>query len=239
MAVILRWNGLRPLASREQESKQMKTGICSLGTRKDATTWEKGCQKLGFDVPLPIKKPSPTMQELKTFCKSSPDWIFFAGHYGGLTMTNERDTVEIRFGADHVKLTAGDESASVKKGTPDFELDKNCKVILWGGCNVCTSKYVIRTLRTLFGAHVMLGFAGLTGWRMVDAMLGGGFIKIHFFTRVKDCFTNPAKIRDAWMQTARDGYAKSDFEDRFRAIDPAGQEWLLNKGRITRGRRIR
>ena len=34
----------------------MNTGILCLGTRPDASTWQKGCYDLGFKVPLPIKQ---------------------------------------------------------------------------------------------------------------------------------------------------------------------------------------
>ena len=216
-----------------------KTGILSLGTRKDATTWENGCKGLGFDAPLPIKKPSPSMDELKAFFSSDSDWLFIAGHFGGDMLFNEKDSVSATFSADSVELKVGGEKATVKKGTAEFQLDKNCKVVLWGGCSVCSATDLIRDLQKLFGAHVLLGFKGSTGWKMVDAMLGGGFIKTgHFFERVKGHDDEPAKIRDAWMQTALKGYGGDDFEDRFRAIDPDGQEWEISKKKIKRGRKI-
>ena len=81
-----------------------KTGILSLGTRADATTWEKGCKALGFDAPLPIKKPSPTMDDLKRFFGSSFEWVFFAGHFSGGRLYNESGQVGVRFGADAVTL---------------------------------------------------------------------------------------------------------------------------------------
>ena len=42
---------------------------------------------------------------------------------------------------------------------------------------MCSGRYTMETIRKLFGSHVLLGFAGETGWKMVDAMLGAGFIK--------------------------------------------------------------
>ncbi len=95
-------------------------------------------------------------------------------------------------------------------------------------------------MRTLFGPHVLLGFNGLTGWKMVDAMLGGGFIGAgrHFFDRVVGKDSDAAGVRDAWMETAKFGYGGSDNESKFRAIDPDGREWKLQKGEIRPGRRF-
>jgi hypothetical protein len=216
------------------------TAILSLGIRKDATTWEKGCKDLGFGTPSPIKKPSPTLDELKAWFKSKPHWIYFGGHFGDLTLSNEDSTVEIEFGEAAVKVKKDGATTELKKGSADFTVDANCEVVLWGGCSVCSGETAIRTMRSLLGNHVLLGFAGLTGWKMVDAMLGGDFIKgeNHFFARVKGKESDAVAVRDAWMETAKFGYGKSENESKFRAVDPDGQEWKLQKGEIVRGRKI-
>jgi hypothetical protein len=185
----------------------LSSGILSLGSRKDATTWENGCKRLGFDTPNPIKKGFPTMTELRAFFKSTPDWIFLASHFGDLEMSNDDGSVSLTFATNEVTLKAAGETAVVKKGV-DFTLDANCKVVLWGGCSVCSGETTIRTMRTLFGPHVLLGFNGLTGWKIVDAMLGGGFIGAgrHFFDRVAGKESDPVGIRAAWMETAKFGY---------------------------------
>jgi len=218
-------------------------GILSLGTRPDATTWEKGCNSLGFDTPNPIKNNEPTIDELRTFFKSKPDWLFFGGHFSDLQLLNmwppkKNQDIEITFSDDSVSLAVKEKAALLRKGSEDFALDANCKVILWGGCSVCSDETTIRTMRTLFGPHVLLGFSGLTGWKIVDAMLGGGFIKAgkHFFDRVVGKEGDAASVCNAWMETAKFGYGGSNNESKFRAIDPSGREWKLKKCDIMLGR---
>lgn len=180
------------------------------------------------------------MGELRAFFKSKPDWIFMAGHFGDLQLSNEDGSVKVTFAADGVTLAAAGEIALLKKGSEDFSLDANCKVVLWGGCSVCSDDMTIRTMRTLFGPHILLGFKGLTGWKMVDAMLGGGFIGAgkHFFDRVIGKDSDAADVCDAWMETAKFGYGGSNNESKFRAINPDGLEWKLQKGEIKPGRRF-
>lgn len=218
----------------------LSTAIISLGTRKDATTWENGCKKLSISASLPIKKPKPTLDELKAVFKLKPNWLYFGGHFGGLELSNDADDVTIDFSAKSVAIEVDKETAELKKGSADFGFDASCQVVLWGGCSVCEGEDTIRAMRALFGEHVLLGFAGLTGWKIVDAMLGAGFIKEpnHFFARVAGKETDPVAVRDAWMNAAKSGYGGDENEDKFRAIDPNGQEWKLSKGKIVRGRKI-
>jgi len=178
------------------------------------------------------------MSELRGFFKSKPNWIFLAGHFGRLELSNEDGSVKITFATNGVTLELGDEIALLKKGSEDFSLDANCIVALWGGCSICSSEITIRTMRTLFGPHVLLGFNGLTGWKMVDAMLGGGFIGAgkHYFNRVRGKEINAAGVRDAWMETAKFGFGGTKIESKFRAIDPDGREWKLQGGSIKPGR---
>ena len=215
-----------------------KTSILSLGTRKDATTWQNGCQAANINVLNSIKKPAPTIANLKAFFKGTPHWLFFAGHFGQNSLANEDDSVNIIFSDDSIKLITGSVDVEIKKESPDFKLNTNCEVILWGGCSVCSSKNTIEIMRKLFGKHVLLGFAGLTGWKIVDAMLGGGFITNHFFKRLNGKISNSVAVRDAWMETARYGYGGGSIENRFRAIDPDGQEWKLSNKKIVKGRKF-
>lgn len=217
-----------------------QAAVLSLGTRKDATTWEKGCRSLGFGVPGPIKKGSPSLDELRAFFRAKPSWLYLGGHFSSSELYNEDRSVGVEFRETSVRLVAGAQSVELKKGTADFCLDANCDVVLWGGCSVCSSESTIRTMRLLFGQHLLLGFAGLTGWRMVDAMLGGGFIKADasFFGRLRERDISADVVRDAWMTTARFGYGGGGNESKFRAIDPNGQEWRLQDGKIVRGRKI-
>jgi hypothetical protein len=211
----------------------------SLGTRKDATTWENVCRDLGFDLAGAVKKPYPTLDELKTLFRTKPHWLFIAGHFGDMKLLNEKEDVWVDFDTDKVTLSVKRDTAQLDKTSGSFAWHSNCEVVLWGGCDVCTSKDTMGVLRKLFGEHVLLGFRGLTGWKMVDAMLGGGFIKRdHFFDRVRGHEDDPVAIRDAWMKTAQHGYGGGDLESRFRAVDRNGQEWLLKEKKIVRGRKI-
>lgn len=213
--------------------------ILSLGTRKDATTWEKGCRGLGFDLGRVIKKGHPTLDELRAFFAQPADWIFLADHFGGLTLLNEPEDVTVRFRRASVTVRVAKSTEVLTIKDKGFRLQESCELVLWGGCSVCSGRETVETLRALFGPHVLLGFAGLTGWRVVDAMLGGGFIKKgHFFERVAGHVDDPKAVCDAWMRTAKAGYGGGDMEDRFRCVDPDGQEFELRKGQISRGRKF-
>jgi hypothetical protein len=215
-----------------------KNGILCLGTRPDATTWEKGCRALGFDTPLPIKKPSPTMDELKAFFGRSYDWVFLAGHFSGGRLYNESGTVGVRFSAEAVVLEVGSDTVELRRGTSALGLSAPA-LVLWGGCSTLGSTATVSALHTLFGSHTMIGFQAMTGWRMVDAMLGQGFMKDkrHFFTRVTADST-AEELRTAWMETARLGYAGGDLEDRFAAVDPNGQRWVLRDKKVVRDAKL-
>ena len=214
-----------------------KTGILSLGTRADATTWEKGCSALGFDVPLPIKRPSPTMEELKRFFAGSFDWIFLAGHFSGDRLYNESAQVGVRFNADAVTLEHGKDSVILRRASSDLRLQP--QLIVWGGCSTLGSSSLVRDLQGLFGSHTALGFRGITGWRIVNALLGGEFMKDkkHFFTRVVAA-SSSAELTAAWMETARLGYAGGDLEDRFAAVDTSGQRWVLRDKKVVRDSKL-
>jgi len=208
-----------------------KTGILCLGTRGDATTWEKGCKALGFDAPSPIKKSSPTMDELKAFFASSFDWVFFGGHFASRRLYNASGSVGVRFAATGVTLEVGSETATVAK--KDLRLQP--RLILWGGCSTLGNNDLVRDLHTLFGDHTMIGFKGLTGWRVVDAALGAGFMKgnKHFFTRV-EAGSSSADLTMAWMQTGALGWGGGDLENRFAAVETDGQRWILRDKVVVR-----
>lgn len=214
-----------------------KTGILSLGTRADATTWEKGCSALGFDVPLPIKKPSPTMDELKRFFASSFEWVFFAGHFAGNRLYNESGQVGVRFGAEAVTLEHAGDSVTLQRESSDLKLKP--QLIVWGGCSTLGSNSLVRELQGLFGTHTALGFRGITGWRIVNALLGAEFMKDkkHFFTRVV-ATSSSAELTAAWMETAKLGYAGGDLEDRFAAVDTSGQRWVLRDKKVVRDSKL-
>ena len=215
-----------------------KNGILSLGTRSDATTWEKGCKALGFDTPLPIKRPAPTMDDLKAFFGRSYDWVYFGGHFASNRLYNHAADVGVRFAADRVTLEVGSDRVELKRGSRELGLSAP-RLILWGGCSTLGDDSVVTDLHRLFGDHTMIGFRALTGRRMVDAMLGAGFMaaKRHFFTRVTAA-SSAVELRTAWMETARIGYAGGSLEDRFAAVDPHGQRWVLRDKKVVKDSKV-
>lgn len=221
-----------------------RAGILSLGTRSDASTWESGCRGLGFDVAMPIKKSYPTMEEFDTFFASTPEWIYFGGHYIS-SLFNHNGTVDVDFNEDTVVVTNGREEKTYSKSDNTFRLHTSCKVVLWGGCSVAGSSRDVSTMRQLFGPHVLLGFSGSTGIGMVNAMLGAGFIEDphHFFARVAADPNDLDLVVSAWMETAKYGYGTGENERNFRAWDADGQEWELasdsnKKCMIRSGRKV-
>lgn len=197
-----------------------------------------GCCGLGLATHPDVRSPRPSLDALRAFFGQTPAWTYFGGHFGGLTLSNDRGDASIAFARGGVDIRAGGASVSLERGR-DFRLHERCHLVLWGGCSVCSRLDTMTTLRALFGPHALLGFAGLTGWRVVDAMLGGGFLtKRHFFANLGGRTQDADAAVDAWMRAAQAGWSNSDLEDRFRAVDPAGQEWVLRAGKIERGRRI-
>ena len=213
----------------------------SLGSRPDAATWELGCSTVGIDLLTSLRKASPTMDELKAFFAEQPSWLYMGGHFGSLQLFNQAahegraGAVSIKFNTDHVVVDIDGTTAKLSQSDGTFMVHSTVLVILWGGCSVCDTTHTMKVLRTLFGNHVLLGFAGSTGWAMVDAMLGNGFIKKnHFFDNVKGKTDDLDAITNAWMKAAKAGYGSGAMADRFRAIDYGGQGWKLSDGKIVK-----
>lgn len=213
----------------------------SLGTRPDAATWERGCTNVGIDLLTSIRKASPTMAELKAFFAEQPSWLYMGGHFGSLQLFNDAahhgkaGAVSIKFDMDHVIVDVDGTSEKLSQSDGTFNVHKSVLVILWGGCSVCDTTRTMKVLRSVFGPHVLLGFAGMTGWAMVDAMLGNGFIKKnHFFDNVKGKTDDLDAISNGWMRAAKAGYGSGAMSDRFRAIDFDGQGWKLSEGKIVK-----
>ena len=104
---------------------------------------------------------------------------------------------------------------------------------------MASSTETIGNMRKLFGPHVLLGFSGSTGASMVNAMLGGGFIKRdHFFANLKGDTQKLDAVVQAWMKAASWGYGGGAIEGLFRAVDMAGQEWKLAGKKIVAGRKF-
>jgi len=214
----------------------------ALGTRQDAGTWDKGCAAVGLKALTSIRNPAPDMASLKAFFAESPDWLYLGGHFGGLSLFNDAyyagaktGKVDIEFVSDHVEVRIDGTTEKLSRDDGTFQLHKKVVVVLWGGCSVCDSVLTLRTLRSLFDKHVLLGFSGSTGVAMVDAILGNGFIKKkHFFDNVRGKTTVADDAARAWMTAAKEGYGAGAMSDRFPAVDYEGQGWQLDGGGITK-----
>ena len=238
------------------------TGVLSLGPNRAANSWTDGCNSLGIKVlPPNINREAPTLDELLTFFKSSPDWIYFAGHHLDNYLYGFQMSVRVEFDEDKVTLFT-DRAPLVKgrnpewketvleKGTDKFKLDVSQNlVVLWGGCSVCSDRHPerITSLFSLFGPHVLLGFSDMCGIDMVDVLLGGKAtiedggtwtVKKNFFANLQDTKKDAEAVRNAWLQAAVAAHGGTALVDRFRAIDPDGQEWKITKKEIVKGRKI-
>jgi len=206
-----------------------------LGSRRDASDWESGCQGLGFRPLQSVRTGHVTLATAQSFFRSSPEWLYMAGHYAGQQLYSENSETTVSFSNDSIGLTTTNGSATVKKADNTFGLHKNIKVVIWGGCSLLGNADEVEMMRSWFGEHVMLGFAGLTGWRIVQAMFGGGFIPKNksFFARLS---RNPSsdEVVKAWMETAQLGYGGVEMESKFRAVDAEGQGWQLSRKQIVK-----
>src|SRR5262245_28573203 len=106
---------------------------------------------------------SPAPDKVSAFLASNPDWIFFSGHFLNvpLSLFSEGGT-SLDFAEAAVTVSIGGLETVVKKGTAAFGLDKQCKVVLWGGCSAChkqeTGRHTVSIFFKLFGPHVLLGY---------------------------------------------------------------------------------
>ncbi len=224
----------------------------SLGSRKDADRWRKGMkEKLSYSETKWVKKVEPTMAEVEGFFGTNDDWLFMAGHFGGVQsewgswpysgdrrLYNDPDddvttppTHEILFRSDHalVRRKSGGswEEKKLRKGT---ELKQSCKVILWGGCDVCSNQAQLNVIRALFGQPLVIGWLGITGWKIVDIMLGGHggnpdpgtWNTPNFWNELGSGHEDPVKIRNAWLKVAKSIPWGGDVLERFCVIDPDG-----------------
>lgn len=215
----------------------MNVGILSLGSRGDASTFQAGAVALGFTAVAPIKKSSPTLDELKDFFARDHQWVYFGGHFGGRELSNDDGRVGIEFHDDRVELSSGGDRATLRRGTSGFGVAP--RLVLWGGCSTLGNNSLVPDLNALFGSHTMIGFRDVTGWKMVDAALGQGFLKEkrHFFARVA-ADSSSTVLTDAWMQTARLGWGGGENEHRFAAVDETGQRWVLRDRKVVKDKKL-
>lgn len=204
-----------------------------LGSRRDAGDWESGCQGLGFRQLQSVRTGHVKLTTAQQFFRSSPEWLYMAGHYSGQELYSENSETSVGFSKNVISLSTVGGSAQIKKADNTFGLHKNIKLVIWGGCSLLGNDDEVTMMQDWFGPHVMLGFAGITGWKIVQAMFGGDFIpkKSSFFSRLG---RNPSSddIVNAWMETAKLGYGGVQMENLFRAIDTKGQGWQLKNKQI-------
>lgn len=220
-------------------------GVLSLGTRADAGSWRRGCEALGMRAVAPVRKARPKLAELKAFFLTEPLWIYFGGHFYGSNLTNDCElndeedcAVKVAFNDEGAKLRALKRYATLTRDARTFRVHERCRVMLWGGCNVCTDEDTLRMLMNLFNRPLLLGFAGTTTAGIVNAVLAPGREPAQrFFGRIAD-MNDLVQVRDAWLAAALHVYGQKPIAARFRAIDPDGQEWRLSKGAIITGRKI-
>ena len=189
----------------------------------------------GFPQLQSIRTGHVKLATAQQFFRSSPEWLYMAGHYSGQQLYSENDETTVAFTNDAISLSTMGGSAQSKKADNTFALHKNIKVVIWGGCSLLGNDDEVTMMRNWFGDHVMLGFAGLTGWRILQAMFGGGFIPKNssFFARLGRN-PSPEDIVNAWMETAQQGYGGVPMEEKFRAVDTKGQGWRLSSKKIVK-----
>jgi hypothetical protein len=245
----------------------MKTNILVFGSKsrmKPTYTWENGCRDLNIELGKIIRKENPDLSEIQNFFQTPAEWIYFGGHfvnpgdyedYGKFeypTLFNAKHaaalhhTTRIAFDQKSIyleKLSMKDgkneERIELKKGTAQFQLDRQCKLILVSGCSVFAEDETLQNFRYHFNNPVILGSAKTTDYKITDTLLGGSkHPKKNFFENLKNAdLTNNELLRNAWLTAAIDSQNKY-IKTIARALDPDGTVWGIEKGKITRLKKI-
>lgn len=178
-----------------------KFSTLTLGSRKDTDWWRRGMkEKVLATERIWVKKPEPTMDEMKSVFADKDDWLFFGGHFSlpfldsgdwgaawpyptEWRLYNDLDdnahtppTREVLTRDSEVllrlKKPAGTwEEQKLQKGS-GFKQTKTGCVLLWGGCNVCEDA-TITTLRKLYDKPLIIGWKSTTSRQIISMMLGG------------------------------------------------------------------
>jgi hypothetical protein len=218
-----------------------------LGKQADGRGWETGCAQLGLSARTSIFSTRPTMDQLVAFFRTPSEWIYMSGHYlgdDGELYSRERGVsdggIEIDFFDDAVDVTVPGEKRRLTKASGDFRLHFGCALVVLAACSGLRVQSRVRTLRALFDNPVLLGYGSGTNATINKTMMGGGLIASAFFGRLhsKRMQNDRNAARDAWMETANANYGSSAPEGRFCAVDADGQEWMLSRGNIVKGRRL-
>lgn len=217
----------------------LKFSTLELGNPTDGKTYEAGCRSLGMEAEDSLMTSKPGTAKLTELFAGRPDWVYFSGHFAGGDLWGE-DGDSVTFKSDRVVIESGGSNTELVQGD-GFQMHVYCSLIIWGGCSACASTGLIKSMRQLFVNPTILGYAGSTGWKINDAMLGGGFIRTHFFANLRAAGSGPYDSQTmvkAWMDAAAWGYGGGGMESLFRAIDNTGQEWKVVNKKVVAGRTI-
>lgn len=218
--------------------------VLSLGTRRDAQQFRKGAtDKLHLTAGTVLNAPKPPLDDIKKLFARSDDVLFLAGHYVQ-SLYNEDHSVDLTFAADKLTIKYDGQSSVLNRGA-EFK-QTNCKLVIWGGCSVCSSDTTIATMRALFGSHVMIGWIGVTGWEITDIMFGGkghgspepeplpDLAEPNYFTALSGSVGDPARLWKDWLKVAKalpwgnDSQGKP-YLDRFCAVDVGGTKHVASQ----------
>ena len=153
--------------------------ILSLGTRTDAETWRQGVAGLGATIVHDVRSAFPTIEQIRTFFAGSEEWLFIAGHFNNGELYNEAHhqgnaatALRIAFANDLVTVRRGtDPPVTLTKGA-EFSQHSSANCVFWGGCNTNSDVSQVNNLRALFGNHTLIGWKGITGWQILNVVMG-------------------------------------------------------------------
>ena len=227
-------------------TSNLTASILSLGTRTDAATWKSGVESLGGTIAKDIRAPVPSVNDIKEFFASSEQWLFIAGHFSNGELYNQAhqdgdtsNVVVIKFQNDRVILNHGTNAAvNLVKGT-DFSQHTNCKSVFWGGCNTNSDTSQVATFRTLFGNHTLIGWKGITGWQILNVVMGGFGNNSpnpsqDFFDRLGTNHASATSIRNAWLDAANEAQwgDTGQTDAKFSVIDPDGSGFRIHNNTV-------
>lgn len=212
--------------------------VLSLGTRRDAKQFRKGAvEKLQLSPGSFIHAAKPSLNDLKSLFGRSDDVLFLAGHFGN-SLYNEDRSIDLEFAASKLTINYDGQTAVLNRGA-EFK-QTSCKLIIWGGCNVCSDAQTIATMRALFGPHVLVGWVGVTGWEITDIMFGGkghgsmaaeplpDFAMPNYFSALGGSIGDSTSLWKEWLHVAKaipwgnDPQGKP-YLDRFCVVDTSGK----------------
>lgn len=223
-----------------------------LGALADARSWQKGCLAKGLTQGSSVLGMTNGVQSLTGFFHAAPDWVYLSGHYGwrggvGALWAQREGTStrndQIWFLPDRVLMKSGDGEAELRKGE-GLQMHRNLTLLIWGGCSALRELSQVRMMRALFENPTILGYKAETTWSVNNAMLGGGNLRVNFFSGLSPvsvaglypsfpALTSQALVH-AWLEAGK-CFAGTQHADKARAIDDTGQVWDLAGGEIVKG----